>query len=225
MKAMILAAGFGARMRELTKDTPKPLLKVSENSLIEHHLLNLKQAGFSDIIINVSYLGDQIMQTLGDGSRYQMHIRYSQEVEPLEWGGGILQALPLLGKEPFMVLSADLWTNFPFHSLRQYANQLSTSHVAHLVLAKDPSCRDDFSLDEAGKVTKENPRYTYAGIGVIHPQLFDGYAPGKHSCSKILLPVVEQKKVTGEVYPGVWVNVGTPEDLVAIRNLPTRKVT
>lgn len=217
MKVMLLAAGFGSRMRALTHDTPKPLLKVGDYSLIEHLILRLAAQGLKEIVINVSYLGEKVIASLNNGNRYGVSIQYSREAEPLEWGGGILQALPLLGSEPFLAISGDLWTDFPFYQLINSSFTLSSKHLAHLVLVDDPECHQDFSLDSAGYVVKNPAKYTYSGIGVFHPELLRNRLPGKISFSQLIFPEIAHKKITGEIYEGSWVNVGTPECLDRVR--------
>jgi MurNAc alpha-1-phosphate uridylyltransferase len=219
MKVMILAAGLGSRMRDLTRDVPKPLLKVGNYSLIEHLILSLAVQGLKEIVINVSYLGEKIIESLGDGNRYEVSIQYSRETEPLEWGGGILQALPLLGSEPFLAVSGDLWTDFPFYRLVNRSFTLSENHLAHLVLVDDPECHQDYSLDSAGYVVKNPAEYTYSGIGIFHPELLKNKLPGKISFSQIMSPQISNQKITGEIYQGTWVNVGTPECLERVRKL------
>ena len=212
MKVMLLAAGFGTRMKALTRDCPKPLLTIGERSLIEHLLCQLSHAGFTEIVINVSYLAEQIIETLGDGSAYGVSIEYSKEVEPLYWGGGVYQALPLLGDAPFLVISGDLWTDYPFEQLRT-----RTTETAHFVLVDSPDCPRDFTLSETGKVGKDNPQFTYGGISLIHPRLFKKHTHGRFSFRDVIAPVVNAGAVTGEVFAGTWVNVGTPECLAELR--------
>lgn len=215
MKAMILAAGSGKRMQHLTDVTPKPLLCVDGEPLIVHQLRRLAQAGFTEIVINVSYLAQQIIAALGDGAAYGVSIQYSYEPEVggLETGGGIYQALPLLGDAPFVVTSADIYTDYPYQRLL---------HVevdqAYLVLAPNPDYHPDgdFGLSAGGVVTQQPPKYNYAGIGVVTPALFDGVEASKFSLSSRLLPAIEAQHVHGELYRGDWFNVGTPSQLQAL---------
>lgn len=207
---MILAAGRGERMGELTRDTPKPLLQVNGHYLIEYALANVKRAGIHDVVINVSYHREQMMAALGDGSRYGLHIIYSEEPERLETGGGILQALPLLGSDPFLLFSSDVITDF---SLQHLPTQLST--LAHLVLVDNPTFlpQGDFGL-QAGKVSLQaRPYLTYANIGVYSPALFEGCRPGHFKLNTLLFPAIEKGFVSGEYFHGTWCNIGTPEQL------------
>ena len=218
MKAIILSAGRGERMRPLTDTTPKPLLKIDEYSLIEHHLFALAKAGFKEIVVNVAYLPQLFVETLGDGSRYGVTIHYSFEPENggLETGGGILQALPLLGNEPFLAISADLWTNFPFQTLPQ-----NIPNHAHLVLVDNPfhHPHGDFCLQQ-GKVTLEgNNKLNFAGIAVYNPKLFANCQPGRFSVVPLIIEAIKQKQVSGEYFRGIWQNIGTLEQLNSLRNI------
>jgi MurNAc alpha-1-phosphate uridylyltransferase len=211
MKAMILAAGRGERMRPLTDHTPKPLLEVGGRRLIEYHLLGLVAAGIRHIVINHAHLGDQIEAWLGDGGRYGAHIVYSAEGSALETGGGIHRALPLLGPDPFIVVNGDVWTDYPFARLRR-----APEGLAHLVLITNPDHHPngDFLLEPDGHVRAEGaPRLTYSGIGIYRPELFAGCAPGKFPLAPLLRVAMAEGRVTGEHYTGRWVDVGTPERL------------
>lgn len=208
MKAMILAAGKGERMRPLTLTTPKPLLSVGGKRLIEYHLLALAKAGFSDVVINHAWLGQQIEDYLGDGARYGVAIEYSRETEPLETGGGIRQALPLLGDAPFLVVNGDIWTDYDFTRLRgPLAGQ------AHLVLVDNPAQhpQGDFTLLE-GQV-RDQPGLTYSGIAVLDPEQFDGHGETAFKLAPLLRRAMDVGQVTGEHYRGQWIDVGTPERL------------
>ncbi len=211
MRGMILAAGRGVRMGALTENTPKPLIKVSGRYLIEYSIDLLLSRGVRDIVINVSYHADQIKRALGDGSRYQARFYYSEEKEALETGGGIFQALPLLGDEPFIVLSSDIITDYPLQKLPQ------PEKLAHLVLIDNPSFhpRGDFGLAETKIYCAEdhNP-FTFANIGMYRKELFAHCNPGKFRLGDLLKEAVKNADVTGEHYQGVWHNVGTPEDLI-----------
>lgn len=214
MRAMILAAGRGERMRPLTDHTPKPLLRVGPHTLIEYHIRALAQAGIHELIINHAHLGAQIEQALGDGHRFGVHIRYSPEGEALETGGGILQALPLLGPESFVVVNGDIWTDFPF--VRLLAR---VSGLAHLVLVDNPPQHvvGDFVLGPDGLVRDDDgPRLTFSGIGVYRPELFADCRPGKFALAPLLRAAMAQGLVSGEYYPGVWMDVGTPERLAQL---------
>jgi len=222
MKAMILAAGKGERMRPLTDHIPKPLLKVKEKTLIEHTLHHVSAAGIYEVVINVSYLGHMIEHHLGDGSRYGLKIQYSREDEPLETGGGIAKAMPLLcdeGETPFMLVNSDVWCDMDF-SLLKYI--LSPGKLAHLVLVNNPAhnTQGDFSLQE-GIVNILNDKtlpYTYSGIAVIDPKLFRLYQPetSKFPLRDLLLKGIKKQQVSGELYAGMWVDVGTPERLASL---------
>ncbi|MCW0923735.1 nucleotidyltransferase family protein [Pseudomonas sp. RG1] len=212
MKAMILAAGKGERMRPLTLTTPKPLVRAAGVPLIEYHLRALAAAGFTEIVINHAWLGQQIEDHLGDGSRFGLSIQYSPEGEPLETGGGIFRALSLLGDDAFLVVNGDIWTDYDFSVLHQPINGL-----AHLVLADNPAHhpKGDFTLID-GKVQDGEPdaqTLTYSGIAVLHPQLFDGCSAGAFKLAPLLRNAMAKGEVTGERLKGHWVDVGTYERL------------
>lgn len=218
MKAMILAAGKGERMRPLTLTTPKPLIRVGGVPLIEYHLRALARAGFTDIVINHAWLGQQIEDHLGDGSRFGVSIRFSPEGEPLETGGGIFRALPLLGDEAFVVVNGDIWTDYDFSTLRQPIEGL-----AHLVLVDNPEHHPegDFTLAD-GKVHDGEPaadKLTYSGIAVLHPQLFDGCSEGAFRLAPLLRKAMAEGRVSGEHLKGHWVDVGTHERLAQVETL------
>lgn len=212
MKAMILAAGKGERMRPLTLTTPKPLVRAAGVPLIEYHLRALAAAGFNEIVINHAWLGQQIEDHLGDGSRFGLSIQYSPEGEPLETGGGIFRALSLLDDDAFLVVNGDIWTDYDFSVLHQPINGL-----AHLVLADNPPHhpKGDFTLID-GKVQDGEPdaqTLTYSGIAVLHPQLFDGCSDGAFKLAPLLRNAMAKGEVTGERLKGHWVDVGTYERL------------
>lgn len=212
MKAMILAAGRGDRMRPLTDTTPKPLLKAAGKPLIQYTIENLVAAGFTELVINVAYLGGQIMQTLGDGWHLGASIFYSQEgAEGLETAGGIIHALPLLGTEPFLVVNSDVACDFPLAQLKK-----PLPGLAHLVLIPNPEHHPegDFSLGADGKlrVAGDN-KCTFSGIGVYHPQLFAGIAPGKLKLRPVLEQAMADGLVSGEKFSGFWMDIGTQERL------------
>lgn len=213
MKAMILAAGRGERMRQHTDFTPKPLLPVAGKALIEYSLENLAQAGFTDIVINVAYLGRQIMDYCGDGGRWQVSLQYSNEGETaLETAGGIAKALPLLGQQPFLVVNADTIFDYPLASLRAQSIDL-----AHLVMIDNPPHHPvgDFHLDQNGKLSEQGPsKLTFSGIGVYHPDLFAGVRPDQPlKLRPVLNQAMQQGKVNGERFSGLWLDIGTPERL------------
>ena len=238
MRAMILAAGKGERMRPLTLARPKPLLEVGGMALIEHHLYGLAAAGFAEVVVNLSWLGAMIPAALGDGSRYGLRIAYSPEgPEPLETGGGILRALPLLcpmGVEPFVVLNGDVWMQYPYASLReQFGKGLPGKDQAHLVLVPNPEHNPggDFahtdgrmvepvpgmSADTAvGDRIAALPRHTFSGLGVYHPSLFNACVDGIFKLAPLLRTAAVAGRVGVEVYDGDWLDIGTPERLEAL---------
>lgn len=212
---MLLAAGRGERMRPLTDTTPKALLRVGGRSLIEYHLLSLARGGFTEVVINCAYLGDQIEAAIGDGRRYGVNVTYSDEgVQGLETGGGIYHALALLGAAPFLVINADIYTDFPYDQLPQRF----TGVMAHLVLVDNPAHhpRGDFAL-RAGRVLNHGePRLTFAGIGMYDPALFASCRPGAFPLAPLLRRACDAAAVSGEYYAGTWVDVGTPQRLQAL---------
>jgi len=217
MKAMILAAGRGERMRPLTDDTPKPLLRIGGQTLIERHIHALAQAGFTELVINHAHLGEQIVAALGDGDAYGVEIRYSAETPPaLETGGGIFNALPLLGDAPFLVLNADIWTDFPLTELPRQIEGL-----AHLVLVDNPEHHPegDFSLS-AGQVSQRGPAMlTFGGIGVYSPELFSACTAGAFPLAPLLRQAMDENRVSGEHYQGSWFDIGTAERLEAVNRV------
>lgn len=216
MKVMILAAGRGVRLRPLTDTMPKSLLAVGGKPLIAWHLEKLARAGFAEAVINHAHLGTMIESELGDGSRFGLAIRYSPEGEALETAGGIALALPLLGAEPFLVINADVYTDYDFATLTglQLADKL-----AHLVLVDNPAQnpRGDFAL-ETGRVRESgNPMLTFSGIGVYAPRLFAGIpARAKVALAPLLRKAMAADRVTGEHYRGRWHDIGTAERLQAL---------
>ena len=214
---MILAAGRGERMRPLTDLIPKPLLAVAGRPLIEHRIQGLRAAGIRELIINVGYLGEQIQAQLGDGHRFGVRIRYSQEPpEALETGGGILQALPLLGNAPFIVTNADVWTDYPFHQLPE-----QPAGLAHLVLVDNPPQHPvgDFALSDkpTGRIMNSgNLALTFSGISVIRPELFEHCRAGRFSMVPLLRKAAERGLVSGEHYHGQWQDIGTPQRLAEL---------
>ena len=217
MKAMILAAGKGERMRPLTLHTPKPLVKVAGVALIEYHLRALANAGFNELVINHAWLGPQIEEALGDGSQWGLSIQYSPEGEPLETGGGIHKALPLLGAAPFLIVNGDVWTDFDFSALRQTPESL-----AHLVLVDNPEHhpQGDFSLQGDKVIDSSAPgSLTYSGIAVLDPALFAGCQPGAFKLAPLLRQAMADGRVTGQHHRGQWVDVGTHERLAQVERL------
>lgn len=223
--AMILAAGRGSRMRELTDHCPKPLIKAAGKSLIEYHLEALATAGIEHIVINTAYLGAQIPKALGNGERWQLSIEYSHEGdEGLETAGGIIHALPKLvsasqGK-PFLVVNGDVFTEYPYQSLilSDVLCAFDNNHLAHLVLTHNPAHnpKGDFSI-EHGKLShgdlSDDSRYTFTGIGVYHPDFFAGYPEGKRPMRALFEQGIAQQCIGAEQFEGYWSDIGTPERL------------
>jgi MurNAc alpha-1-phosphate uridylyltransferase len=222
VKVMILAAGRGERLRPLTESTPKPLVEVGGQTLLGRHLARLASAGFRHSVINVSHLGEQIVQRfdpgLGADGPQDMAIAWSREAEPLETAGGIALARALLGEEPFLLVNSDIWCEFDFSSLQNF--QLG-KRLAHLVLVPNPAWHPegDFTLERGIIGNAASPRYTYAGISVLSPRLVAGVAAGsKAQLAPLWRAAAERGEVSGELYEGYWNDVGTPErlkDLIA----------
>ncbi len=212
MKAMILAAGRGERMRPLTDHTPKPLLPVAGKPLIEHTINQLVSAGFTELVINHAHLGAQIEARLGDGKALGATIVYSPEGdEALETAGGIINALPLLGNDMFLVVNGDIATDFPYAQLRDV-----TVDLAHLVLIDNPSHhpQGDFGLDGSGLLLDSaEQKYTFSGVGLYRSELFRNTPPGKSKLAPLLREAMQEKKVSGQYYSGFWMDIGTPERL------------
>jgi MurNAc alpha-1-phosphate uridylyltransferase len=214
MKAVILAAGRGVRLKPLTDTTPKPLIPVRGKPLIVHHIERLRDAGFTQLYINTSWLADQIQSALGDGSRYGVHIKFSYEgPEPLETGGGLFRMLPDLGREPFLVLNGDVFTDFPFETLK---HKLKPDFLAHLVMVPNPQHhpKGDFHLSPAGHLRQEGEsKLTYSGIGVYRADLFKGCDAGKFPLLPLLENAMRMEALSGEAYTGIWSDIGRPEEL------------
>ena len=223
MKAMILAAGKGERLRPLTLHTPKPLVQAAGMPLIEYHVRALAAAGFRELLINHAWLGQQIEDYLGDGARFGLSIGYSAEGEPLETGGGIFRALPRLGDQPFLVVNGDIFTDYPFAALRR-----PLAGLAHLVLVDNPAHHraGDFCLEQervhdarADQPCLDRPCLTYSGIAVLSPRLFDGCQPGAFKLAPLLRRAMAAGQASGERYAGRWVDVGTHERLAEVERL------
>lgn len=226
MKAMILAAGRGERMRPATDRVPKPLLPVAGKPLIVWLIERLVQAGINEIVVNVSHLGALIEDALRDGAAFGARIAYSREAEALETAGGIAGALPLLGNAPFLVVNGDIYTDFDFRRLGAPAQALA-SHgtLAYLVLVDNPPHHPagDFSLEDGYVAHQGRMRFTFSGIGVYHPQLFAPLVRGsKHQLATLLRAPIAARSVRGERYRGTWVDVGTPERLADLERVLAR---
>ncbi len=224
MKAIILAAGRGSRLKPLTDKTPKPLITVGSQYLVERNFDMLKQAGIREVVMNVCHHAKTIIETLGHGQRFGMDITYSYECDTaLGTGGGICQALALLGDAPFMVVSADVWSEF---IITPSFLRLAPQHEAHLLFVDNPTYHPagDYSLNRNGAVGFGSPKLTYAGMAIIHPRLFLNCAPGTVSLSPLFNAAIKRSTVTGERYQGVWFNVGTITELEALRKTVDKPV-
>ncbi len=218
MKAMILAAGLGNRMRPLTDHTPKPLLEVNNKPLIVYHIEKLAKAGFEEIIINIAHLGHMIPEALGDGRQWKIKITYSDEQEEgaLESAGGIIKALPLLGDKPFLVVNGDVWCDYEFDSTFDLKDDL-----AHLILVDNPdhNTKGDFALEKNGIENEGDVKYTFSGIGYYSPRLFEYCAYGRAALAPLLRETIALGKVSGSLYQGIWRDIGTPERLNTLKTL------
>ncbi len=215
MKAMILAAGLGTRMRPLTLTTPKPLLPVAGKPLIQYHIERLVAAGVTGIVINHAWLGEQLEQRYGDGSELGANITWSAEGEPLETGGGIFRALQHLSPdgEPFILVNGDVFTNFCFAGL---SDRLQTPEdKAHLVMVPNPDHNPggDFALETNRVLAGVQPAYTFSGLSVLTPALFEDCEPGAFALAPLLRSAMAEQKVSGELFQGYWRDIGTPERL------------
>lgn len=215
MKAMILAAGRGERMRPLTDRHPKPLLKVDGKALIEWHIEALKEAGIKDILINTSWMGDQIPEYLGDGAYWGVELTFSHEPKALETAGGIRKALEFFDGEPFIVVNGDVWTDFSYQGLLKQPSKL-----AHIVMVPNPdhNPEGDFHLRDDGLVIAEgDSKYTFSGVGVYRPEVFEDL-PGDEAypLAPVLKELMVEAEVTGELFNGRWHDIGTPERLEAL---------
>jgi len=211
MKTMILAAGRGERLRPLTDQCPKPLIEVQGKPLIVHHIERLKAIGSVEIIINTAYLADKIHGYLGDGAQFGVNIQYSDEPPgALDSGGGVRQALTLLGDEPFRFINADIFTDYPFEKLN-----ISSMMLAHLVLVPNPKYRQsgDFCLKDGLVTGRGEHSHTFSGIGVYNPRLLQNKPTGRYSIVPILEQAMQNRQVSGELYSGLWADIGTPERL------------
>ncbi|MGO9804821.1 MAG: N-acetylmuramate alpha-1-phosphate uridylyltransferase MurU [Steroidobacteraceae bacterium] len=214
MKAMLLAAGRGERLRPLTDSLPKPLVPVGGRPLIAWHLTALARAGIREVVINLSWLAERLRAALGDGSEYGVSIIWSDEGPvPLETGGGIFRAVPLLGPGPFLVVNADIWTDIDFATLA-----LEEGALAHLVLVPNPphNLRGDFGLDGNLVVDRDTGRFTYSGVGIFRPEFFAGCTTERFPLLPLLNRGIAARGVRGELHRGVWSDVGTAERLAQL---------
>lgn len=213
--AMILAAGRGERLRPFTDLTPKALCTVQNIPLIEYHVANLATAGFNRLVINHAWLGGQIRQHLGNGARWSVEIYYAPEPPGgLETGGGIVNALPLLGDKPFLTVNADIFTDYDFKTLRNTNFQPENS-LAHLILINKPDyCQTgDFGLSSTGIIDNNNRRYIFSGLACYRPELFLNLEPGRYSITPMLRQLAMEGQASGTIYTGKWVDIGSPERL------------
>ncbi len=216
MKAIILAAGKGKRFGEKTKNLPKPLLKLGKFTLIEHNIFLLKKYGFNDIVINVSYLSQTIIDYLGDGSKYGISIKYSiEKPEPLETGGGIHNALPLLGDDIFLVINSDIYTDCILSDI-----VLAKNDLASLIMVKNPdhNPNGDFSLSNKRIKFNQDNKLTYSGIGIYNPKIFKNVELSNYMLINLLLPAIKSNKVSGQLYNGVWFDIGDNKKLKKAEN-------
>lgn len=225
MRAMILAAGLGKRMQPLTANKPKPLLDVGSKTLIEYQIERLIAGGVTGVVINHFYLGSMIAEALGDGSRFGIEILYSKEAIRLETAGGIIKSLPKLKDDSFIVVNADIWTDFDFSRLQPIN---SDERLAHLVLVENAehNPHGDFYIDDGGKVHEDHEardkRLTFSGISVMHRKLFEGFPIQPRSMVPLLQEAMTNDLVTGEIHDGVWIDVGTPKRLKEVNALITQ---
>ncbi len=216
MRAMILAAGRGERLRPLTDAIPKSLVEVRGETLLERHLRNVQVAGIRTVIINLGWLGDRIVERVGSGERYGLDVIYSDEGDNiLETGGGIHKALPHLGDEPFLVVNADIYTDMPVPRV-----ELAAGDLGHLVLVPTPEYRDhgDFNIEGGLIRNGERAQYTFSGVAVYRPEFFDGCEAGRFPLAPMLREAADQGRLSGTLYEGLWADVGTPDRLATLRD-------
>jgi MurNAc alpha-1-phosphate uridylyltransferase len=215
--AIILAAGEGRRMKPLTDTRPKPLIKVAEKSLLERHIEGLAGAGFTEIVVNASYFASQIVDFCDDRQFGDARVTVVVEETPLETAGGIVNALPLLGERPFVVVNGDVYTDFPLARLQALDLQ---DDLAHLVMAPNPEHHPagDFVLKNGRLLAGGQPRVTYAGLSVMSPQLFEGMKPGKSALRPLLDAAIIEARLSGQLWSGLWSDVGTPARLRELEN-------
>lgn len=219
MKAMILAAGRGERLKPLTDHTPKPLLQAGQYRLIEYLIQALVKAGITDIVINYAHLGEQFPLILGNGEQFGAKLTYSPEPEGgLETAGGIINALPLLGDKPFLIVNGDIWTDYPFETLSSLT--LNQATLCHLIMVSNPSHNPDgdFAVTSSGHLAiNGSEKYTYSGIGLYDPALFSDYEPQRLALKPLLLNAIEQQAAKAVFYSGQWSDIGTVERLEQLR--------
>jgi MurNAc alpha-1-phosphate uridylyltransferase len=218
MKAMLLAAGRGERLRPITDSLPKALVPVGGRPLIVWHLLALARVGIREVIVNTSWLGEQLHAALGDGHRFGVSITWSDEGPvPLETGGGILRAVPLLGPEPFLAVNADIWTDIDFARVR-----LEPQALAHLVLIENPphNPRGDFALEGGRVIGEAGERFTYSGVGLYRPEFFAGCTEERFPLLPLLNRAIAAGRVTATLHRGQWCDVGTVERLASLEECP-----
>ena len=217
MKAMILAAGYGKRLRPLTDHTPKPLVPVGGKPLVVHHLEKIAETGIRDVVINLGHLGSKIPEALGNGSQWGLSIEYSNEgPDPLETGGGMAKALPLLGPDTFLLVNGDVWCDLDFDTIPK---TLGANDQALLYLVQRPQWRDrgDFALENDRVTESENPQFLYSGIALYHPSILEGAQVEKFSIVPRLKKAISVNRVAGVLHSGEWDDVGTPERLKSIQ--------
>jgi N-acetyl-alpha-D-muramate 1-phosphate uridylyltransferase len=217
MKAMVLAAGRGERLRPLTDSTPKPLLEVRGKPLIQWHLEAIARAGIREVVVNLAWLGEQIEATVGDGARFGLVVHYSREpAGALEAGGGIFRALPLLGAGPFLLVNGDVYTDFDFARLA--AGGLAAGSLAKLVMVRNPPQHPhgDFALRDGELFPEGAARHTYSGLGLYSPALFDGCKDGRFPLLPLLQKAMQARALHGELHEGAWTDVGTVDRLEAL---------
>lgn len=220
MKAMILAAGLGQRMRPLTDSLPKPMLLAGGKPLLQYHLEALAKIEISEVIINLAYLGDKIRAFVGNGEKFGLNVSYSEEGEPLETAGALLHALPLLGTEPFILINGDVWSDYSLTELAAYP--LQHDEDAHLILVPNPDFHPlgDFSPNRHNRL-ENNPdlqKFTFGGISLIHPRLISSYPEqrNKFPLGEVLRFGIANNRISAQVYKGGWSDVGTPERLAQL---------
>lgn len=214
MKAMLLAAGYGKRLSPLTKNTPKPMLKVAGKPLLQHHIERLAANGICELVINTSWLAEQIEDYFGDGSQFGVTISWSRESQPLETGGGAAKALTLLGEQPFLMVNGDIWTDFPLSSA--ITENIPVDKAAWLLLVSNPehNPQGDFGIDKGLVNYSSKPTFTFSGISIIRPQLLIDYTQAHKGRENfplrdVLRPAIEAQRVVGSVYKGKWFDIGT----------------